>query len=170
MTVGHGDIASVLPDRSDLLFFASGVSNSQEKRRSEYKREKDLLLKQKKSHHIVYFSTLSVFYYDTMYTRHKKQMERLIKKNFKKYAIMRIGNITWGKNPNTLINFFRQQINDGKQLTIRDEYRYIVDKDEFLHWINMIPKWPVEMNLTGRRMKVQQIIDEYCHIGFRKEI
>ena len=46
MITGSGDIASVLPNREDLHFFASGVSNSQETRESEYEREEDLLLEQ----------------------------------------------------------------------------------------------------------------------------
>ena len=49
MIVGYGDIASVLKDRKGTIFFASGVSNSQETRESEYKREEDLLMKQNKN-------------------------------------------------------------------------------------------------------------------------
>jgi len=52
--VGSGDIASVLKDRDGFIFFASGVSNSQETRESEYQREKDLLMIQDKGKHIVY--------------------------------------------------------------------------------------------------------------------
>ena len=46
MIIGNGNIARALKDidRDDLLFFASGVSNSQEDRESEYKREMELLL------------------------------------------------------------------------------------------------------------------------------
>ena len=51
--VGHGDIASVLSDREDRIYFASGVSNSQETRESEYAREKTLLLQQEKIRHLV---------------------------------------------------------------------------------------------------------------------
>lgn len=74
MIIGHGDIASVLKDREGFIFFASGVSNSGETRESEYKREEDLLLKQNKNKHLVYFGSLSIFYNPhTRYTRHKKQ-------------------------------------------------------------------------------------------------
>jgi hypothetical protein len=162
MTVGNGDIASVLPERADLLFFASGVSNSKEERWSEFVREEQLLCDQDSSQHIVYFSTLSLFYANTPYTRHKRSMEHLIKSKFAKYTIIRIGNIAWGKNPNTLINFLRNQVAKGEQVEIKDTYRYVVDKEEFLYWIGMIPDWPCEMNVPGRRMKVQQIFDELC--------
>jgi hypothetical protein len=157
MVIGTGDIASVLPDRYDLLFFASGVSNSQETKESEYKRELKLLLKQPRNAHIVYFSSLAVFYSDTRYTQHKRAMESLIANVFENYTIIRLGNITWGTNPHTLINYLKAH----PKAKIRDEYRYICDKEEFLHWINLIPSVSCEMNIPGRRLKVQQIKEEY---------
>ena len=57
MIIGNGEIASILDDKKDLLFFASGVSNSQEMRESEYQREIDLLLSQNHNAHIVYFGS-----------------------------------------------------------------------------------------------------------------
>jgi len=161
MIVGNGDIGSVLLDRDDLLFFASGVSNSQEAREEEYQRESNLLFQQKVNNHIVYFSSLCVFYSHTRYASHKLSMESLVKTQFEKYTIIRIGNISWGNNPNTLINFIRNKIKNGESFEIRDEYRYIIDKEEFLHWINLIPSWSCEMNITGRRMKVADIVNEY---------
>ncbi len=160
MIIGNGDIASVLTDREDLIYFASGVSNSQETRREEYEREKKLLLAQDRYRHIVYFSSLAIFFGDSLYVQHKKRMENIIKKRFKHYTIIRIGNITWGKNPHTIINFLRNQIKNNKKLLIQDVYRYIVGEDEFLHWINLIPDWSCEMNIPGRRMKVAEIVDE----------
>ena len=160
--IGNGDIASVLPKRDDLLFFASGVSNSRCEDEKEYKRERDLLLEQYTGSHIVYFSSLAIFYSQTRYARHKLDMEAMIKENFKKYCIVRLGNIDWGTNPNTIINFFRSELAKGHKLHIRDEYRYIISKSEFLHWINLIPDWNCEMNLTGRMMKIEEIVEEYC--------
>lgn len=101
MIIGHGDIASVLPDKKDLLFFASGVSNSQETRESEYTREKNLLKEQDRKSHLVYISTLAVFYGSSRYVKHKREMEELIKQEFSRYTIIRIGNITWGTNSHT---------------------------------------------------------------------
>lgn len=163
MIIGSGDIASVLPDRKDLVFFASGVSNSRETRESEYKREEELLMKQNKNRHIVYFSSLCVFYSDTRYARHKKHMEELIKKNFKHYTIVRMGNITWGKNPHTLINHFKNLIMKGQKIEIWDTHRYLVNKREFSHWISLIPKWNSEMNITGQMLKVKHIVKKYVH-------
>jgi len=157
MIVGSGDIASVLPERDDLLFFASGVSNSSETRESEYQREIDLLLEQDNTQHIVYFSSLAVLDGTSRYIQHKREMERLVKMCFLDYTIVRIGNITWGNNPHTLINYLRA----NPDAEIRDEYRYIVDEDELLYWISLIPKWSCEMNIPGKRMKVKEVHDEY---------
>lgn len=155
MVVGSGDIASVLPD-SEKLFFASGVSNSQETRESEFKREVDLLNQQDSLQHIVYFSSLSVFYADTPYTRHKLDMEKRIKR-FPTWTIIRLGNIDWGTNPNTLINYLKAH----PDAEIRDEFRYVITQPEFLHWISLIPDWSCEMNCPGAWMKVEEIYDEY---------
>jgi hypothetical protein len=162
MIIGNGDIASVLIDREDLLFFASGVSNSREKNPSEFEREMKLLFKQDHKMHIVYFSSLAIFYSDTNYTRHKKNMETLIKGLFHRHTIVRLGNISWGTNPNTLINYINNCRKNGKSFEVQDTYRYVVDKEEFLHWMNMIPEWNCEMNITGKWMKVEDIVKVYC--------
>lgn len=161
--IGNGDIASSLEglNRPDLLFFASGVSNSSETRELEYQRERNLLMTQDRDKHLVYFSSLCVFYAKNRYAEHKRQMEELIKDNFPHYAIIRLGNIDWGDNPHTIINYFRDKKAKGEPFEIQDTYRYIVDKDEFLHWLSMIPFWNCEMNITGRRMTVRQIVDKF---------
>lgn len=169
MIIGNGTIASILPDREGFLFFASGVSNSQETKESEYQREIDLLLQQNKKLHIVYFSTLSLFYNTTRYTQHKKYMEELIKKNFKHYTIMRLGSPTWGNNPNHLVSFFRNKISNKESFQIWDTERYILEKEEFLHWINKIPPWNCEMNVPGIRMKVKEIVKKYGYTKISKK-
>lgn len=157
MIVGHGDVASVLVNRPGFIFFASGVSNSQEKDEAAYQREVKLLLEQNQAVHLVYFSSLAIFYGDTRYTQHKRQMEALIKLNFPSYTIIRLGNITWGTNPHTLINYLKAH----PEAEIRDEYRYVIELPEFLHWINLIPEWNCEMNLSGKWLKVKEIKDTY---------
>jgi len=164
MIIGHGDIASALKsfkDKEDIIYFASGVSNSQETKESAYKRERDLLMKQNKRKHIVYFSSLCVFYSDTRYARHKMKMEKLIKDNFKHYTIFRLGNITWGKNPNTIINFIRNKVKKGEKFKIQNVHRHIIDKKEFLYWVKSIPSWNCEMNITGKRLLVRDIVRIY---------
>jgi hypothetical protein len=157
LIIGHGDIASVLRDREDRVYFASGVSNSLETRELEYQRERTLLLSQDSIRHLVYFSSLSVFYSDTRYAQHKKDMENVVKDNFSTYTIIRLGNITWGKNPHTLINYLKTH----RDAEIRNVWRYIVSREEFLYWIDLIPPWNCEMNIPGKRMKVKDIAEEY---------
>src|SRR3990167_9943118 len=110
---GRGDIAMALVDHPGRLFFASGVSNSLETRESEYQREKDALATQTRELQLVYFGSLAVFYSDTRYTRHKLEMESLVKE-FPSYAIVRLGLITWGDSPSTLINHLRGELKAGR--------------------------------------------------------
>lgn len=166
MIVGHGDIAKALIDTlraadDSFIFFASGVSNSRETNPKEFMREKQLLLDQPKDKRLVYFSTLAIYYSDTPYAYHKITMELLVKRHFKNYTIVRLGNIDWGDNPNTIINFFKNQYKNNVLMDIQDVYRYILTKKEFIHWIEMIPNWNTEMNITGKLMKVQEIVDQY---------
>lgn len=164
--IGDGDLAQTLKevDREDIIFFASGVSNSLETRDSEFSREKDLLFTfaDEKEKRIVYFSTLSIFYKNSPYTKHKKRMERYVKM-WPKYVIIRLGNIAWGKNPNTLINYLKDQKAKNQKLDIQDTNRYIVEKDEFLNWIKSIPDFNCELNITGQKMTVQEIVNKYVN-------
>jgi hypothetical protein len=86
-------------------------------------------------------------------------MEALIKETFAHYTIIRIGNITWGTNPHTLLNFLRNKIKAGESFEVQDVYRYVVDEEEFLYWLRMIPEWNCEMNIVGKKMKVQEIVE-----------
>ena len=80
-------------------------------------------------------------------------MERLVKDNFAVSTIIRIGNITWGNNPNTLLNYLKEH----PEAERRNEIRYLLSKQEFLHWISLIPPWSTEMNLTGKMINVKDL-------------
>ena len=158
--IGNGDIATALceHDKLDFIYFASGVSDSQCTDETQFSRELALLSLQSKRKKIIYFSTLSMFYYSDNYQAHKKEMERQIKR-FPRYCIIRLGNITFGKNPNTLINNLKLKIKSGERYTIKDEFRYLCSQQEFDHWINLIPNFNCEMNITGERVKVKEIVE-----------
>ena len=157
--IGNGDIASVLTeykDNENIIFFVSGVSNSGEKRDSEFQREIKLLMKQPKDKHLIYISTLSIYYSNSPYVEHKKNMEAIIALNFHSYTIFRIGNITWGTNPNTLINYLKA----NPLAERRPVWRYLMSKKEFLHWISMAPiPGKTEMNITGALTWVPDLAD-----------
>lgn len=162
MIEGTGDIAKVLRDREGFTFFARGVSNSQETDEFQYQREKNMLALQPKRDRLVYFGSLSIFYADNRYTRHKLEMEELVRETFPKWTIVRLGNITWGCNPHTLINHMKHQVEVGEPVQIQDTYRYVVDLEEFSHWMDRIPEgFNCEMNIPGRRMKVVDIFKKY---------
>lgn len=163
MIIGNGDIASILNDREGAIFFASGVSNSKETKESEFLREQTLLNKQDKNQCLFYFSSLTVDNIDIVsnnkYLQHKIKMENFIKSHFKNYNIIRIGNITWGTNPHTFINNIRSQIKEGKTPEIRDEYRYIITKDQ-LHLLtdNLPLKGQNVIGIIGKMVKVKDLI------------
>lgn len=138
------------------------MSNSQETNESEYNREFEILRNQDQGKRLVYFSTLAIFYSDSRYTRHKREMEERIERWFPRRTIVRLGNIAWGDNPHTLINFLKNKIKKGEPYEVRDEYRYVIEEEEFLHWMRLIPDWNCEMNLTGKMMKVKEIVQKYC--------
>jgi len=163
MIVGKGDIASVLNDREGTIFFASGVSNSNEIRDSEFMREIELLDKQDRTTCLFYFSSISVDDIQKVgsnkYLQHKLRMELLVKSNFENYNIIRIGNITWGSNPNTFINYIKNKKSKGESVQIKDEYKYIIDKDQLVMLTDNLPL--VGQNticVFGRMAKVAELV------------
>jgi hypothetical protein len=162
MIIGKGDIASILNDREGAIFFASGVSKSSETNEAEFNREIELLNKQDKTKCLFYFSSISID--DTQklsnrYLQHKKSMEELVKSNFKNHNIIRIGNITWGSNPNTFINYIRNKIKNGEPVEIKDEFKYLIDKEQLLLLTNNLPlTGQNKISIFGRMAKVKELI------------
>jgi len=161
MIVGRGSIAMVLEDRNDLVFFASGVSNSACIDEEEYLREFELLKSISTDQHIVYFSNLGIYYKEDRYTNHKKEIEEYIRNSYKSYTIVRIEVCEWVKTPNTILNFFKRQLSEGIEPTIQDTTRYVLGLDEFLYWVRMIKSGVRnEMNIFGRKMTIAEIVNE----------
>jgi hypothetical protein len=161
MIVGRGDIASVLNDREGAIFFAAGVSNSNETRDSEFMREIELLDKQDKTKCLFYFSTIALddINKNNQYHAHKRRMELLIKSNFKNYNIIRIGNITWGSNPNTFINYIKNKKSKGESVEIKDEYKYVIDKEQLVLLTDNLPLTGQNtICVFGRMAKVKELI------------
>ena len=163
MIIGRGDIASILNDREGVIFVASGVSNSSEKKQSEFKRELELLSKQDKSKCIFYFSSIAIDNKEkfevSKYLQHKKQMEDYIKDNFQNYNIIRIGNITWGSNPNTFLNYIKNKIKNNESVYISDEYKFMIDKEQLLALTNNLPIIAQNrLSIFGKMVKVKDLI------------
>jgi UDP-2-acetamido-2,6-beta-L-arabino-hexul-4-ose reductase len=161
MIIGRGNIAKVLKDHKDLIFFASGVSNSSCTDETEYQRERDLMLTVPFNKHIVYFSNLAIYYKNDRYTKHKIDTEEFIRNNYASYTIVRIEVCEWVNNPTTILNVFKTQLSKGIEPTIFDTTRYVLSLDEFLYWISLIkPGVKNEMNILGRKMYISEIIKE----------
>jgi hypothetical protein len=163
MIIGRGDIASVLNDREGAIFFVSGVSNSSETKESEFYREIELLDKQDKTKCLFYLSSISVDDIEKVgnnkYLQHKLRMELLIKSNFENYNIIRIGNITWGSNPNTFINYIKNKKKKGEPVEIKDEYKYIIDKQQLLLLTDNLPlAGQNTISAFGKMAKVNELI------------
>ena len=161
MIVGRGDIASVLNDRDGAIFFVSGVSNSNETRESEFMREIELLDKQDRSKCIFYFSSITVddMNKNSQYLQHKRNMELLVKSNFENYNIIRIGNITWGSNPNTFINYIKNKKSKGETVEIKDEYKYVIDKEQLVLLTDNLPLTGQNtLCVFGRMAKVAELV------------
>jgi hypothetical protein len=138
MIIGNGSIAKVLKDREDIVFFASGVSNSSCIDEKEYEREFNLLKTVSTDSHVVYFSNLGIYYKQDRYTQHKRDIEEYIRNSYKSYTIVRIEVCEWVTTPNTILNVFKKQLNQGVEPTIQDTTRYVLNLSEFLYWIDLI--------------------------------
>ncbi|WP_312075187.1 NAD-dependent epimerase/dehydratase family protein [Chryseobacterium sp.] len=127
MIIGNGLIAKAMRciDSDDVLFFASGVSNSLETRKSEFEREHSLL-KQTIDNHpektFVYFSTCSIYdssKINSNYVLHKLKMEQIIADACETYYILRISNaVGKGGNPNLLVNYLVKAIEAKTKITV----------------------------------------------------
>lgn len=165
MIIGRGNIAKIIDDREGFIFFACGESNRMQF--NEDRGAKELYRLVKFIHMnkmLVYFSGLNIYYKDALkrseYTEHKLRMEAFVKKQ-ENYCIVRLGSITWGDNPNTLVNVLREKTSDNPNYIGEPVFRYLNTKEEIKHWCNMIPeKGKHEMNITGRMVFVPDLINE----------
>ncbi|BAP29229.1 uncharacterized protein CHSO_0192 [Chryseobacterium sp. StRB126] len=145
MIIGNGIIANAVKsyDREDIIFFASGVSNSLETRASEFERESSLLktvYEDNREKKLIYFSTLSIHdqsKQNSPYVIHKKEIENYIENNIGNYLILRIGNIVGkGGNPNTLFNFLKTQIGNNNKFTLHlKARRLLLDIDDICRFV-----------------------------------
>lgn len=114
MIIGNGLIARAFldVDKKNVIFYASGVSNSLEINEKEFLREENLIRKTIAENYgklFVYFSTCSI--YDSSkngsaYVNHKLNMEHLVSTECEQYLIARVSNaVGQGGNSHTLINF-----------------------------------------------------------------
>jgi len=137
MIIGNGLIANAFrkDDRDDVVFFASGVSNSLETNEDQFLREENLIRKtieENPGKLFIYFSTCSI--YDSSkngsaYVNHKLNMEHLVSTACNRHLIARVSNaVGKGGNPNTLINYLIDSIRCGTEIKVHiDATRNLID-------------------------------------------
>ncbi|MGU9939087.1 NAD-dependent epimerase/dehydratase family protein [Empedobacter brevis] len=140
MIIGKGLIANLFTevDSDEVVFFASGVSNSSETRKEEFFREQNLVektLADYKGKLFVYFSTCSIYdssKHNSAYVLHKLHLEELIKQTAQNYLILRVSNaVGKGGNPNLLMNYLSRQILNNQDLIIhKNATRNLIDVED----------------------------------------
>ncbi|WP_139420689.1 NAD-dependent epimerase/dehydratase family protein [Chryseobacterium mulctrae] len=140
MIIGNGLIATLFKsqDKENVIFFASGVSNSLETRAEEFLREENLIkstIAENKDKIFIYFSTCSI--YDSSktgsdYVLHKLKMEHLIKKSCHPFLILRISNAVGnGGNPNLLMNYIVRAVKNNETINVYTKAtRNLIDVDD----------------------------------------
>jgi nucleoside-diphosphate-sugar epimerase len=147
MVVGNGLIANAFQcyrDNTDIILFASGVSNSKELDDNLYRKEFDLLktFVGNKSK-LIYFSTCSIYdssLSDSKYIFHKLTIEKFIRDNFERFIIFRLPNVVGAtNNNNTFFNFFRNKLKNFETVKIqKDGVRYLIDIDDLVLYLPLI--------------------------------
>lgn len=140
MIIGRGLIANLFTevDLDEVVFFASGVSNSSETRMKEFLREQNLVeetLSNNFEKLFIYFSTCSIYdssKYNSPYVLHKLHIEELIKQRAKHYLILRVSNaVGRGGNPNLLMNYLSKKILNKQDLVIHQHAtRNLIDVED----------------------------------------
>ena len=132
MIIGKGMIANALKeiDMDEVLFFCSGVSNSQETNENEFLREKNLLKSYENSNKkIIYFSSYFLNfkqYLTNRYYSHKLEMEQIIQNSYENYTIYRLPQIVGNsKNLNTLTNYLFNKITNHEPLNIYKNTKFV---------------------------------------------
>lgn len=139
MVIGKGLIANAFKDfknNSEVLVFASGVSNSLLNSARDFERELSLLDQHFGTDQVlVYFSTVSVFDKSLSalpYIVHKKKIEKHIAEKCRSFCIIRLPNVV-GKtdNPHTLTNFIFSKAQKGETIKVhKNASRHLMDIDD----------------------------------------
>ena len=159
MLVGDGMIARrfrAYADRSDVVLFASGVSNSKETRPEPYARERQLVkdtLEKAPGCLFVYFSTASIAdptEQGSPYVMHKMAIEDLIKEEASAHLIIRASNVVGGPgNPHTILNFFVDRIRRQESFSIwKHAVRNVIDIDDLYQLVDGYVADPATWNQT----------------------
>lgn len=162
MIIGNGLIGSAMQsvDDNDTIIFASGVSDSQEARESEFDRERELLNNNlNKSMRLIYFSTVPKG--NSRYMTHKKEMESIVEKNYN-YLILRVQYIVGNGGCETnLFNFLKLNLINGSQINIfKNSYRTFFDVEDLVKLVKVLKTCQGVVTVSGvEMMPVKRIVE-----------
>lgn len=141
MVIGNGLLAKAFLDyksSTEILIFASGVSNSLETNKAAFNREFNLLINTIATYadcKLVYFSTISIddpSVSERPYIAHKQRLENYIKKNVSSYIICRISNVVGSlDNKHTILNYLVNALKNDSSIDIWSfAERNLIDIDD----------------------------------------
>lgn len=154
MVVGNGMLAKAFSgyaNNDNVTIFASGVSNSKEDNPSQFQREINLLSGTSSGNKLVYFSTCSIYdlsLKNSLYIKHKIEVEKFIQNNFNNYLIFRLPNVIGiSENKNTFFNYFKFKILNNSEIAIHENaYRHLIDVSDLYTWLQGIIDNELETN------------------------
>ncbi len=148
MIVGNGLIASLFTecDQENIIFFASGVSNSLETKKEEFLREENLIKKtiiENPNKVFIYFSTCSIYdssKVESQYVLHKLRMEQIIIQLCPQYLILRLSNAVGnGGNPNLLMNYLVRSVKNNEIINVHTKAtRNLIDVEDIKNITNQL--------------------------------
>ena len=148
MIIGNGLIASLFTDcdQENIIFFASGVSNSLETSQKEFLREENLIRKtivENPDKIFIYFSTCSVYdssKTESQYVLHKLKMEQIIIQLCPQYLILRLSNAVGnGGNSNLLMNYLVRSVKNNEIINVHTKAtRNLIDVEDIKNITNQL--------------------------------
>jgi nucleoside-diphosphate-sugar epimerase len=173
MVVGSGMMAkafSAFRENSQVVIFASGVSNSLETARAAFARERELLRQvriENPAKLLVYFGTCSVDdpdRRDTPYVGHKLEMESLVAGFADPWMILRVPlAIGRGNRGSTLARFLYERISHGECFEVwTNATRYPVDVEDVFRIATRLivepSNWNRTINIALRAFTVAEFV------------
>lgn len=154
--IGNGLLAKCFAAAAfsrNWLVLASGVSNSNEQREAEFRRESDAISTAMRAHpsaRVIYFSTCSVLQNtQTPYIRHKLAMESLVAAKASSFQIYRLPQVVGLARNLTLVSYFVEAVLQRRKLSVqRQAQRNLVDVDDVSRLIFQLVERDVGVNTT----------------------
>ncbi|WP_418140329.1 hypothetical protein NUW46_13400 [Marinobacter sp. MA] len=167
--IGEGLIAKAFADSwfdDEVVIFASGVSRSSETRQSEFSRERELLnkaLRKFQGSIFIYFSSTNVVLgRDSEYTKHKRNMEDLVKSCGCSFYIFQLPQVVGVVNNNTLVSYLVRSLFAQSTLDVQiNAKRNLIGVEDLVRVVT-------EVVNSGRSANTVQIIASACNVSVVK--